>query len=95
MLRNKSFITFTCTIATATLISMGLIYNSKRTEEQIMAHSIPSHEYTLQHAAIDMEGIHNRLVQSTETLQQVAQDFTTLVNRLEEKQSQQLTATTN
>lgn len=92
MLKNKHFIITTLSFGS---LFMGMLYISNQHQEKLLAHTIPSSEYTLQHAAIDMEGIHNRLVQSTETLQQVASDFTTLVDRLEEKKQQQLTATAN
>ena len=78
----------------ACLTVLGMFYIDTKGREQIeiLAHTIPAERYTLQHAALDMEGIHNRLVQSTETLQEIAQSFSTLVERLEDKKSQQVTA---
>lgn len=62
-----------------------------------LAKKIASEDYTLQHAALDMESIYQRLEQSTKELQEVANNFTILVERLEEKQAQHQTArgTTN
>ena len=55
---------------------------------ELLAKKIAPEDYTLQHASIDMENIYTRLVASTQTLQQTAEDFTKLVDRLEEKQAQ-------
>lgn len=83
-------------IALAAIVTYILV-TPVNSSSEIIAHTVPSNEYTLQHAAIDMERIYQGLQQNTEELKKVANDFTVLVDRLEDKKAQQAVAlaTTN
>lgn len=82
------------TIATTILLALGLfsVSHSATASTDILAHTMDPKDYTLQHASQDMEKIHNRLIQSTQTLQEVAQSFEVLLSRLEEKKIAHITA---
>lgn len=75
-------------IPVVALVGYIMITPAKSSGE-ILAHTVPSNEYTLQHAAIDMESIYLGLQRNTEELRKVANDFSILVERLEEKKEQQ------
>lgn len=78
-------------ITTTAVLALG-IFSVHATADEILANTMDPSDYTLQHAALDMEKIHSRLITSTQTLQEVASSFDVLLDRLEEKKVAHITA---
>lgn len=79
-------------ITTTAVLALGIFSVHASASQEILANTMSPEDYTLQHAALDMEKIHNRLITSTQTLQEVASSFDVLLERLEDKKIAHMTA---
>lgn len=79
-------------ITTTAVLALGIFSVHASASQEILANTMDPSDYTLQHAALDMEKIHSRLITSTQTLQEVASSFDVLLDRLEEKKVAHITA---